>query len=132
MSKTPPRQLKRTAVVTLVLIASVGLKACESSKRREVYRNLQDCQREWSQAELCERITDGSYPDGYYYGPYYRYRNGSYYYYRTYSSPPRAIPRSAGIVTTSPGRPGSSVGTVKRGGFGSGGRVGVRGGSRGG
>ena len=133
MTKTPPRQFKRTAVVTLVLIASVGLKACESSKRREVYRNLQDCQRDWNQVELCEPITDGSYPAGYHYGPYYRRRSGRYYYYRTYNSPPRAVPSNAGFVTTSPSRrSGSSVGTVKRGGFGSGSRVGGRAGSRGG
>lgn len=132
MTKIPPHNSKRTAAITLVLIASVGLKACESSKRREVYRNLPDCRQEWGNPELCEPITDGSYPEGYYYGPYYRRRRGNYYYYRTYNSPPRVIPRNAGITTTSPGRPGSSVGTVKRGGFGSGGRVRGRAGSRGG
>ncbi len=149
MDQTTPRKSRRTAVITLVLIASIGLKACESSsnKRREVYGNLQDCQQQWGQPELCEPITDNSYPAGSYYGPYYRYRSGNYYYYRTYNSPPRVIPASAGITKTSPPRSSffgrssspnrsrSSVGNTKRGGFGSGGstrggRVGS--GSRGG
>ncbi|MEA5497030.1 MAG: hypothetical protein WAN66_22025 [Limnoraphis robusta] len=143
MDKTTPRKSRKTAVITLVLIASVGLKACESSnKRREVYRNLPDCQQEWGKPELCEPITDNSYPVGYYYGPYYRYRNGNYYYYRTYNSPPRVIPVNAGVRTSPPPRSGlfgrssspnrsrSSVGNTRRGGFGSGGRVGT--GSRGG
>ncbi|MEL7036976.1 MAG: hypothetical protein AAFO04_15330 [Cyanobacteria bacterium J06592_8] len=82
MTETTGYKHRRTAVVTLVLIASIGLKSCESSKKREVYRSLQDCQQEWGQPELCTPITDGSYPVGYHYGPYYRRRRGNYYYYR--------------------------------------------------
>ncbi|MDY7020147.1 MAG: hypothetical protein SWJ54_02135 [Cyanobacteriota bacterium] len=128
MTETTNRRQKRTAVVTLVLIASISLQSCESSKKREVYRSQQDCQEEWGKPELCTPITDGSYPVGYHYGPYYRRRRNNYYYYRTYNSAPRLAPRNAGITRISPSRPSSSVGRVKRGGFGSRGRVSGRGG----
>ncbi len=113
------RNRKRTTVVTLVLIASVTLPACEATKRREVYRSIQDCQQEWGNTTVCEPIRDGSYPVGYYYGPYYRYSGGTYYYYRTYSSPALRVPNHAGIVKSPPGRSNLSVGRVSRGGFGS-------------
>ncbi|MFO7032756.1 hypothetical protein B9T07_23310 [Limnospira fusiformis CCALA 023] len=136
MDKIKFRRYKRTAVITLVLIASVGLEACASyHKRREVYRNLQDCHQQWGEANLCEPITDGSYPVGYHYGPYYKNRGGRYYYYRTFNSSPRAVPSSAGISNTTRGGRSPSVGGVRRGGFGSGGRSATfrgTGGSRGG
>lgn len=115
---TTHRKRRRTTVITLVLIASVCLKACGTTKKREVYRSLDSCRREWGQQELCEPILDGSYPMGYYYGPYYRRNGRSYYYYRTYDSSPQLVPSNASITKTSPGRSSSSVGTVTRGGFG--------------
>ena len=113
------RNRKRTTVVTLVLIASVTLPACTATKKREVYRSVQDCQKEWGNTTVCEPIRDGSYPVGYYYGPYYRYSGGIYYYYRTYSSPALRVPTNAGIIKSSPGKSNLSVGRVSRGGFGS-------------
>ncbi|NET16715.1 MAG: hypothetical protein F6K08_29820 [Okeania sp. SIO1H6] len=133
---TEARKIKRTIVISLVLISTISLTACTSHKHREVYKSLEDCRREWGGVEKCELITDGSYPPGYYYGPYY-YSSGSssrrMYYYRNSSGSYQPVPSNAGILKSSSGRSTTSVGTVNRGGFGSrGGRGGSSFGSRGG
>ncbi|MGD1805651.1 hypothetical protein ACP6PL_09455 [Dapis sp. BLCC M126] len=131
---TEPRKIKRSVLITLVLISSISLKACASRRyNREVYRNLEDCRREWGGIEQCDQVTDGSYSSRYYYGPRY-YRSGSsIYYYRNSSSSYQPVPSNAGILRSPSGRSTTSVGTVNRGGFGSrGGRGGSSFGGRGG
>ncbi|NEQ37740.1 MAG: hypothetical protein F6K40_16300 [Okeania sp. SIO3I5] len=131
---TEPRKIKRTIIISLVLISSISITACTSRRRREVYRSLEDCRTEWGGIEKCELITDGSYPSGYYYGPYYyRSRSSSRFYYRSTSGSYQPVPSNAGIVNSPSGRSTTSVGTVNRGGFGSrGGRGGSSFGGRGG
>ncbi|HEY9609567.1 hypothetical protein [Allocoleopsis sp.] len=87
-------QKKKTSTLTLVLIASVSLTACSLGQKRsrEVYRNLTDCSREWGGVDKCEPITDGSYPSGYYYSPYYGTRGGRIYYYPRSSNQPQSVP----------------------------------------
>lgn len=130
---TDQKNIKRTIVITLVLISSVSLKACASRKdNREVYRNLEDCIRDWGAIERCERVTNG-HLSGYYYGPQYYRSGGSIYYYRNSSSGYQPVPSNLGIVKSPSGKSTTSVGRVTRGGFGSrGGRsssFGSRGGS---
>lgn len=122
MDKSNPNRYKKTAAITLVLIASVSVEGCTSTKQRRVHQNLKDCAEQWGKPELCEPVTDDSYPVGFYYGPYYQYRGGRYYYHRNYNSPPRAVPSSAGITNVNRGRGGNSpsVNNTRRGGFGSG------------
>ncbi|MDJ0554002.1 MAG: hypothetical protein QNJ68_06105 [Microcoleaceae cyanobacterium MO_207.B10] len=133
------QNIKRSIIITLVLISSISITACASRKRREVYKSLEDCRKEWGGVEKCELITDSSYPPGYYYGPYYYSSGGSSsssgrtYYYRNSSGRYQPVPSNAGIVKSRSGRSTTSVGTVNRGGFGSrGGRGGSSFGSRGG
>ncbi|MGB3513865.1 MAG: hypothetical protein WBA93_32590 [Microcoleaceae cyanobacterium] len=130
---TKPTKIRRSVIITLVLISSISITACASRKRREVYKSLEDCSREWGGVEKCELVTDGTYPSGYYYGPRY-YRSGSsIYYYRNSNSRYQPVPSNAGILKSPSGRSRSSIGTVNRGGFGSrGGRGGSSFGSRGG
>ncbi|NEP90189.1 MAG: hypothetical protein F6K18_27065 [Okeania sp. SIO2C2] len=134
---TETRKIKRTIVISLVLISSISLTACTSHKHREIYKSLEDCRREWGGVEKCELITDGSYPPGYYYGPYYyRSRSSGRYFYRNSSGSYQPVPNNAGILKSPSGRSTTSVGTVNRGGFGSrGGRgsssFGGRGGGKG-
>lgn len=120
---------KKTATLTLVLIASFSLTACQSSEKRsrEVYRSLEDCHRDWGNTAQCEQVTDGSYSRSYYYGPYYRRSWGTIYYYPSTSSQPRRAPANAGITRSSSGRSSLSVGKSTRGGFGSTVRSGSRG-----
>ncbi|WP_240039112.1 MULTISPECIES: hypothetical protein [Okeania] len=132
MSET--RKIKRTIIISLVLISSITLKACTSRRdNREVYRNLEDCRREWGGADRCEPVTDGSYSSGHYYGPHYYRSGGSIYYYQNSNSRYQPVPSNAGILKSPSGRSTTSVGTVNRGGFGSrGGRGGSSFGGRGG
>lgn len=162
---------KKTATLTLVLIASVSFTACQANQKRsrEVYRNLSDCSLEWGGADKCEPVRDGSYPVWYYYGPHYSHRRGRLYYYPSTGTQPQLVPNSAGILNNSQRQPTLSVredtsksenttsgsgsttrnrpsvrsgsktfpssgrvnrsgGKTTRGGFGSGGRSGSRGG----
>ncbi len=131
---TEPRKIKRSIIITLVLISSISLKACASRRyNREVYRNLEDCRREWGGIEECDQVIDGSYSSSHYYGPRYYRSGGSIYYYRNSSSNYQRVPSNAGILRSPSGRSTTSVGTVNRGGFGSrGGRGGSSFGGRGG
>lgn len=126
---------KKTTTLTLVLIASFSLTSCQTSptsqtsekRSREVYRNLEDCRKEWGGADKCEQVTDSSYGSGHYYGPYYMRSGGSIYYYPRRSSQPQLVPSDAGIRKNSSGQSTRSVGRVTRGGFGSTVRSGSRG-----
>ncbi len=138
---TEPRKIKRSIIITLILISSVSLKACEytgssgsSRYNRQVYKSLEDCRAEWGGVDKCELITDGSYPSGYYYGPYYyRSRYSGRYLYRTINNSFEYVPNNVGIVKSPSGKSTTSVGTVNRGAFGSrGGRGGSSFGGRGG
>ncbi|MEM1171137.1 MAG: hypothetical protein AAGJ08_19175 [Cyanobacteria bacterium P01_H01_bin.35] len=128
---TEPRKIKRTIIISLVLISSISLKACASRRyNREVYRSVEDCRKDWGRVEECERVTDGSSSSGgssskRYYGPRYYRSGGSIYYYRNSSSSYQPVPSNAGILRSPSGRSTTSVGRVSRGGFGSrGGRAG--------
>ena len=133
---TEPRKIKRSIVITLVLISSISLIACASRRyRREVYRSLEDCYKEWGIVVECEPVTDGSYSSEYYYGPYY-YQSGysGRYFYRNSNSSYQPVPSNAGILQSPSGKSTTSVGTVNRGGFGSrgsGSSFGGRGGGKG-
>lgn len=111
---TEQRKIKRTVIITLVLISSVSLEACTSTPRdnREVYKNLEDCSREWGGQEKCERVTNGSYSSGYYYGPRYYNSGGRIYYYQNRNSRYQPVPSNAGILKSPSGRSTSSVGRV--------------------
>ncbi len=119
-SMTEQKKIKRSIIITLVLISSISLKACASRRdNREVYRNIEDCRREWGGIEKCEPVTDGSYSSGHYYGPRYYRSGGSIYYYQNSNSRYQPVPSNAGILKSPSGRSTTSVGTVNRGGFGS-------------
>ncbi|MGB7443186.1 MAG: hypothetical protein WA919_19135 [Coleofasciculaceae cyanobacterium] len=94
---------KKTATLTLVLIASVSLTACQQTPKRsrEVYRNLSDCSLEWGGADKCQPVKDGSHPTWYYYGPQYSNIRGTTYYYRAGSSKPLPVPSNAAIIDNS-------------------------------
>lgn len=100
---------KKTATLTLVLIASVSLTACQQTPKRsrEVYRNLSDCSLEWGGADKCQPVKDGSHPVWYYYGPQYTNIRGTTYYYQAGSSKPLPVPSNAAIINNS--RPSLSL-----------------------
>jgi uncharacterized protein YgiB involved in biofilm formation len=112
---TRPR--KSSARVTLVLLGAAALASCgqpESTLRRDLYTNKEDCLKDWGDELKCAEepapARSGSgYHGGYWYGPFYR--SGEYGSSSTI--------RPHGTVDSA--RPGShAVGTshISRGGFG--------------
>jgi uncharacterized protein YgiB involved in biofilm formation len=112
---TRPR--KSSPRVTLVLLGAAALASCgqqESTLRRDLYGNKEDCLKDWGDELKCAEQSAPAhggrgYHGGYWYGPFYR--SGDYG-----SSP---ISRPHGTVDSA--RPGShAVGTshISRGGFG--------------
>jgi uncharacterized protein YgiB involved in biofilm formation len=113
---TRPR--KSSARVTLVLLGAAALAACgqdESTLRRDLYANKEDCLKDWGDEQKCAeqpgpaRSGSGGYHGGYWYGPFYR--SGAY--------GSSSVSRPHGTVDSA--RPGShAVGTshTSRGGFG--------------
>ena len=111
------RLRKSSARVTLVLLGAAALTSCgqqESTLRRDLYANKEDCLKDWGDELKCAEqpapVRSGSsYHGGYWYGPFYRggdYGSGS-------------TIRPHGTVDSA--RPGShAVGTshISRGGFG--------------
>ena len=70
---------KRSAAITLVLAG--GLAGCggEPIPQQDAYRNLDDCVRDWGNAQQCRPVRDNRYASSYYYGPSYfgsRYPDG--------------------------------------------------------
>jgi len=112
---TRPR--KSSARVTLVLLGAAALASCgqqESTLRRDLYANKEDCLKDWGDELKCAEeqapARGGSgYHGGYWYGPFYR--SGDYGSSSTI--------RPHGTVDSA--RPGShALGTshISRGGFG--------------
>jgi uncharacterized protein YgiB involved in biofilm formation len=126
---------RKTVQLSLVLIASVSIVSCsdttEQPARRDLYRSLEDCQREWrarAQAantttryeDDCETVTDSNSSGGssrsYVYGPRYAPSNGGFYVYHRNSSQPQLLRLNS---STPSQRIGVQSTTVRRGGFGS-------------
>jgi uncharacterized protein YgiB involved in biofilm formation len=111
------RPRKSSARVTLVLLGAAALASCaqeESTLRRDLYSNKEDCLKDWGDEQKCAEQsspgrTGSGYHGGYWYGPFYRSgEHGS-----------SSIGRSHGTIDSA--RPGShAVGTshISRGGFG--------------
>ncbi|MFC5600728.1 hypothetical protein [Deinococcus cellulosilyticus] len=109
--------MKRSAQISLVVLASVTLTACSNDdESRMQYRSMQDCIDDWGAAELCERSTDSGISAAYFLGPYFIYKAGKYYYKRTSRSSYVPAPVTGGL--SKPGISSRSTGTVIRGGFG--------------
>lgn len=125
------RGRKRSAAITLVLAGSAGLGGCGSPvEQRDAYSSMQACQKDWSNAALCEPVKDGRYASSYFYGPPY-YSSGSGWSFFGRSSSPNPSPNAmaatrlqSGTVAASPAsqlamRTGAGPSNVSRGGFGS-------------
>lgn len=110
--------MKRSAQISLVVLASVTLTACSNDdESRMQYRTLADCVEDWGDATLCERPTNTSVSAAYFLGPYFIYKAGKYYYKRTAKSSYVPAPVVGGL--SKPGTSSRSTGkTVIRGGFG--------------
>src|SRR5450755_2863046 len=75
---TRPR--KSSARITLVLLGAAALASCgqqESTLRRDLYANKEDCLKDWGDELKCAEqaapaSTGSSYHGGYWYGPFYR------------------------------------------------------------
>ena len=66
---------KRSAAVTLVLAGSLA--GCGNPEaQRDVYTNLADCRKDWSNPGDCTNANDGRHSSSYFYGP--RYFGSSY------------------------------------------------------
>jgi uncharacterized protein YgiB involved in biofilm formation len=125
MSKRPRKSSSR---VTLVLLGAAALASCgqqESTLRRDLYANKEDCLKDWGDELKCAEqpapARSGSgYPGGYWYGPFYR--SGDY--------GSSSLSRPHGTLDSP--RPGShAVATshISRGGFGGSGLAHASGGS---
>ena len=109
---TRPR--KSSARVTLVLLGAAALAACgqdESTLRRDLYANKEDCLKDWGDELKCAEQAGParSSSGGYWYGPFYR----------SGACGSSSASRPHGTVDSA--RPGShAVGTshTSRGGFG--------------
>jgi uncharacterized protein YgiB involved in biofilm formation len=124
---TRPR--KSSARVTLVLLGAAALASCgqqESTLRRDLYANKEDCLKDWGDELKCAEQAapastgTGGYHGGYWYGPFYR--SGQF--------GSSSVSRPHGTVDSA--RPGShAVGTshISRGGFGASGAAHASGGS---
>ena len=105
-----PRR-RSSAGITLVLIGSASLSACNHSsteQSRDVYANRADCVRDWGDDERkCERAGSGNAFSGFYLGPLYGAAMG------------RA--GASGHVLSEPREGSHAIGSanVTRGGFGS-------------
>lgn len=133
------RVRKRSTAVTLVLAGSTTLGGCGSPvEQRDAYATQAACVRDWSNAQLCEPVTDGRYAGSYFYGPAYYGSGTSYSLFGRTRSPriepsPNAMDAQrvpTGTVARSPSsalamssgvgpRGGSYGGSTTRGGFGS-------------
>lgn len=127
---------KRSAAITLVLAGSASLAGCGSPiEQRDAYASRQDCIKDWTDASLCEPVTDGRYASSYHYGPPYYGTSGWSAFGRDRISPsPNAMEATRlpkGAVASSPlaaratrlGVSGGGSSGVSRGGFGSSGRA---------
>jgi hypothetical protein len=133
------RARKRSGAITLVLAGSATVAGCGSPvEQRDAYATQAACVRDWSNAQLCEPVTDGRYASSYFYGPPY-YGNGTTYSLFGRTRSPRIEPSPnamdahrlpTGTVATSSTaalamrsgvgpRAGGSSGGTTRGGFGS-------------
>jgi uncharacterized protein YgiB involved in biofilm formation len=114
---TRPR--KSSARVTLVLLGAAALASCgqqESTLRRDLYANKENCQKDWGDELKCAEQpapattgSGGGYHGGYWYGPFYR--SGAY------GSSAISMPHG----TVDAARPGShaiATSHISRGGFG--------------
>jgi hypothetical protein len=113
---TPPR--KSSARITLVLLGAVALASCgqESTLRRDLYANREDCLKDWGDELKCaeqpaavQNGGGGGYHGGYWYGPLYR---GGAYGSSAIGMPPGTFDAA---------RPGShaiATSHISRGGFG--------------
>lgn len=79
--------MKKSNSITLVIMPLIGtLLACScggsgESTTRDVYQSVEDCQKDWGEAELCEQMNDdddreyrrsgGVYTNRPFYGPVY-------------------------------------------------------------
>jgi uncharacterized protein YgiB involved in biofilm formation len=118
MSTRPRRSSAR---VTLVLLGAAALASCghESTLRRDLYANKEDCLKDWGDELKCAEQpapaqggSAGGYHGGYWYGPFYR--SGSF------GSSSTGMPHG----TVDAARPGShaiATSHISRGGFGAGG-----------
>lgn len=120
MEKPKCDKRKRSAAITLVLAGS--LTGCgDPEAQRDVYTNLESCQKDWRDPKDCTGVTDGQRSSSYFYGP--RYFGSSYP-----SGRPRASPNAidaaragrGGVTHMASGaRASSGSSSVSRSGFGS-------------
>jgi hypothetical protein len=123
---------KRSAAITLVLAGSASLGGCGSPvEQRDAYASLQDCVKDWTDATLCEKVTDGRYASSYRYGPpYYSSSGWTLFGRERIASSPNAMETTRmprGSVASSPlaarasrlGVTGGGSAGISRGGFGS-------------
>ena len=126
------RARKRSAAITLLLAGGTTLGGCGSPvEQRDAYSSLQDCAKDWSDASLCEPVTDGRYSKSYHYGPPYYASNGWSFFGRgrTIASPnameatrlpPGSVASSSFSARASRmGISGGGSSGISRGGFGS-------------
>lgn len=109
--------MKKSAQISLVVLASITLTACsDDDESRMQYNNLADCVEEWGDSTLCEPVNNGGLSAAYFLGPYFMYKAGKYYYKR--SSQKNYSPAPSFGSLSKPGSSSRST-TVIRSGFGS-------------
>ncbi len=116
--------MKRSKKIALTLMASVSIAAFSCSEeqqaQREIYATKEQCVRDWSAGDECERDVSSNR----YFGPRYFFYGGYPHYYRSGGTELVPVSKDANFSNVKPGmRSPHSIGSfavthVSRGGFG--------------
>jgi uncharacterized protein YgiB involved in biofilm formation len=110
------RTRKRSAQITLVLLGTAALAACDDqSERRDLYASKQDCVQDWGDETKCEPAPNASTTTG-------RSHTGGGYFWGPLYSGNSYRSSGAGNGALGAARSGSRAigsGSISRGGFGS-------------